>query len=247
MSTVSVKRGDTAVDLLYTVKVAGVAFDHSDPKWLVQWSMRLDADPTVQVQHKERDVTAHSKTNGDPSIGEVSLPLWDGRTTTSGTQANLTVADQSIDGTADVDIPIDPDSEVDTQELYMTRAGEESIGPFFKVASGVNGFADGTPVRINISDVNLALGLNIHSDDQSATNANSALPTPQTPAPVLAGVGAGNLDDGVHGFAVVSKRETDVDTAALFQLEIILFDQTTGRPVTFPEKGFELLDVTEDI
>jgi hypothetical protein len=243
MAIISVKRGDTEVDLLYQVKVAGSPFDHSDPKFRVLWSMALDADPSV-IEHQERDVTDHSKAFGDSALGEVNLPLWDGRTA-HGASTTVNVIDNLLDGKISVTAPAAGSGTVD-QEIYMTRAEEHLTGPFFRVASGVDGFASGGIV-VNIADTDLEDELEIHTDDQSATAGSSALPTPAAPTAVLAGVGAGLVTNGNHGVAVVNKRASDVDVVGFFRLEVVIENSNSGGQITWPEKGFEYLLVEGDI
>jgi hypothetical protein len=86
-----------------------------------------------------------------------------------------------------------------------------------------------------------------HTDDQSATNGSSALPAAPTPTVALAGVGAGVLTNGIYLYKVVNKRASDTDTVQKIRFEIVVVDSTTGAATTWPESGFEYLDVQDDI
>lgn len=249
MSVTVVKRGDTMQTVARQVLLFNVPFDFSSPQFAIFTSGR-DSNTPDQDLYLMRDVTIQAKANGDADAGVAGLPIFSGTTKVGVRTAG--VAFPAGNTVALVKASPGPAGTV-RQRVYMSHADDPAITPIlYLAAEGPNGFMDSGGILLGeitgsytkVSDAELLGPSPLF--DESNTNGTGGLPVPAVPT-VTAQAQSGYITEGTHTFAIVDVADPDTVSTRIILFEIVVRDLYNIKDFTFPQAGFEELQVVEDI
>lgn len=241
MSQTIVKRGDTLQAIARQVLLYNSPFYCSGSEWQILTSGKDSQVPEPPL-YLRRDVTTTAKANGDPVAGVVGLPIYTGASLAGPRTAPVTVGPAEAVG---VIFPASADPACLTQRIYATKADDPG-GVLYFCVEGPNGFASAGAFPVNNSDAKLIAAA--PSVDESATNGTASLGTPgaiTSAVPEIAFTTA--MTPGDHEFAIINVSSCDSVVVRLILFEIIMRNLDTLQEFTFPQAGFEELNIVPDI
>ncbi len=250
MSTTVIKQGDTLQPIVRPITLFNAPFDFSDPKYKVFTSGFDPGSPLTPLYHR-RDVTEAAKAGtvqfpADPETGVAALPIFDGATVVGVGSTPLEIEAPSASITV---VKAAGAAGVERQRLYMSLS--TGVGAYL-VAEGANGFMASPGINIGVapyaavSDAELIEYGIPATEDQSDTHSEGSYGVPAAPT-VTDGVPAGTVGLGTFLFYVVDVSRPDSSEVGSINFEVIIQDSLTLKEFTFPETGFETINIVVDI
>lgn len=256
-----IKVGQVMAAVTRTVRINGVPFDFSDPKFVAYSKARTQADRTLLWSN--RDLTSKQAAYGFPLAGSFATYLFSGVGLAGpSTGSVLVAAGEKVIITA----PGSGDATIISQLLLKPKA--DAFGTYYVAASGPDGFLAGG-VPIGDPEYTPAAGVEIVGFSSGTPGADAKLVRPEdtfdesitegqtVTAPktsigsqVAAATitpGAGTITAGNHRFKIVNVRKADAWTNRLIEFEMKIVDTETGRSFIWPTFGTEEIEFTEAI